>query len=64
MATTSEKTLILLNPTDFVRHVSNVILLNQKEDRDTDSQLPAIVSRAKNIAGRSGLLIATFEKDN
>ena len=64
MAVTSEEQLVLLNPTDFIRHVSNVILLNQKEDRETNSELPAIVSRAKNITGRKGLLIATFEKDN
>jgi hypothetical protein len=64
MATTSDQKLVLLNPTDFVRHVSTVIMLNQREDRDTSSELPSIVSRAKNISDRRGLLIAKFEKEN
>jgi len=64
MATTTDKKLVLLNPTDFVRHVSNVIMLNQREDRDTKSELPSIVTRAKNIAGRKSLLIAEFVKEN
>jgi hypothetical protein len=64
MATTTDDKLVLLNPTDFIRHVSNVIMLNQREGRDTASELPPIVTRAKNIADRKSLLIAKFEKEN
>lgn len=62
MAETTTQKIVLLNPTDFVRHVSDVILLNQKAERETTSTLPSIVSRAKSIANRTGFMLADFKR--
>lgn len=62
MTETNTQKLVLLNPTEFVRHVSEVVLLNQRAGRETKTTLPAIVSRAKLISERKGFLLADFKR--
>ena len=55
--------IVLPTPTEFIRYVSRILLFNQRAGRDTDTKLAPLVTRAKSLTSRSGLLLETSEKE-
>jgi hypothetical protein len=63
MATQTTLKIILPTPTEFIRYMAEVILLNQKNDNDTSTQVTPLVTRAKALTEKRGLLIVSLTKE-
>lgn len=63
MAKKTTTKIILPTPTEFIRYMAEIILLNQKNDDATSTEVTPIVTRAKALVGRRGLLIVSLEKE-
>jgi len=57
------KRFVLPTPTEFIRHISRILLLNQKNDRDTETVMLPVVTRAKTLTEREGIIVSTSEKE-
>jgi len=57
------KTYKLVLPTgpDFIRHISNVLMLSTRAEVDTDANLPSLVTRAKTLVNKEGFILSVFE---
>ena len=53
---------VLPNPVEFLRHIHQVIFLNHKTETDTESTLDPIVTRAKNLTTKKGVIATTYER--
>lgn len=57
------KRFVLPTPAEFIRHVARMLLLNHRDERDTDTEMMPIVTRAKTLTEKKGLIVATAEKE-
>ena len=62
MAKTMKK-IILPTPTEFIRHVNEIIFFRVLAGEEVDTALPPLVSRAKNLVNHEAVLLTSFEKE-
>jgi len=60
MAIETRTRLILATPVEFIRHMTRLIFSNRKDERDTSTTIPPLVSRAKSITTRSGFVTEEY----
>ena len=64
MTTVRTKQIILPVPAEFIRHVTDVIIQQTKNEEDVTSSTIPLVTRAKILVEREGLIVTTFERES
>lgn len=64
MAIVTTTKFVLPIPAEFIRHVTEAIILQTKNEEDLTSPTIPIVTRAKLLVAREGLITATFERES
>ena len=64
MTTLTTKKIVLPIPSEFIRHVTDVIIQQTKNEEDVTTETIPIVTRAKSLVAKEGLIITTFERES
>lgn len=64
MAKITLKKIVLPIPTEFLRHVTEEFIEQTKKEEDLTATTIPLVTRAKILVARKGIIITTFEEES